>query len=425
MAALLGLMFFFQRKKQQQQQHDEPKLRQDSSLALLVLDETSGPSDQRGDGGSESSTYVPPAAATQRRTRSTDFSLAQIEQATDGFAEHLKLAEGAFGAVYRGLMRGTAVAIKVLTRKDDPNAAHSEYSGANSFALEAKVLGKYRHANIVGLVGQCLGPEQPQQYLVYEFMAGGSLKDRLQEGKTADPALSWQERFIIASDTARGLEYLHVEADPPIIHQDIKSDNILLNEYNGQLVAKIADFGAVRIAPALLTSTHYSAPDVIGTKPYQPPEYTGQGHVSEKTDTYAFGVVVLELLTGKPPTNPSTHEFLALEMDPVLQSPDKLLLPVLDPRLLGGGAKKAKAASSLPRALKKRLLALGRIAGKCVDMHVRRRCALREVLVELDVLAGREAVVRAGRGEEYDPMTGKLVSTVRAAPASKSKSKKK
>ena len=263
------------------------------------------------------------------------------------------------------------------------------------------VLGQYRHANIVGLLGHCLGPSQPSQFLVYEFMPGGSLYDRLWPESAAAP-LTWQQRHIVASDTARGLEYLHVDADPPIIHQDIKSDNILLGEYQGQLVAKIADFGAVRIAPALLTSTHLSALDVIGTKPYQPPEYTGKGHVSEKTDTFAFGVVVLELLTAMPPSNKATNEFLYEELSPMLETPGKALPPLLD-----------KRAGKWPR---KKALALAKIAAQCLEMLVRKRCAVREKLVELDVLAGRQAMRRAGRGEEYDPMTGKLVSTVRTAP---------
>jgi len=297
--------------------------------------------------------------------------------------------------VYRGKMRpsGRLVAIKVLTRKDDPAQAQSQYSGAGSFALEAQVLGKYHHANIVGLLGHCLGDAQPQQFLVYEFMAGGSLLKRLQQPGGA--ALKWPERFVVASDVARGLQYLHVDATPPIIHQDIKSDNILLEERGGQLVAKIADFGAVRIAPKLLTSTHYSAPDVIGTKPYQPPEYTGQGHVSEKTDTFAFGVVLLELLTAKPPSNKQTHEFLYTELAQALREANTALPPLLD-----------KRAGKWPR---EKALALAAIARKCLEMYARDRVAVRQVLVELDVLAGREARRRAERGEQFDPMTGKLV----------------
>jgi serine/threonine-protein kinase PBS1 len=327
--------------------------------------------------------------------RAHDFALAELEGATGGFAAKHLLAEGAYGSVYRGKLQssGTAVAIKVLTKKDEPDAAQSDYSGENSFALEAKVLGQYRHQNLVRLLGQCLGEQQPQQYLVYEFMAGGSLFDRL--WAESDAPLTWQQRHIVASDAARGLEYLHVDADPPIIHQDVKSENILLAEHNGQLVAKIADFGAVRIAPTLLTNTHYSAPDIIGTKPYQPPEYVLSGHVSEKTDTFAFGVVLLELLTAMPASNKDTNEFLYSELTQVLREASKALPPLLDAR-----------AGEWPR---KKALALAKIARHCVEMLPRDRCTVRDVLVELDVLAGRMAIRRAGRGEEYDPMTGKLV----------------
>jgi N-acetylneuraminic acid mutarotase len=400
-ALLIGLLLFW-RKKQQQQQYGVSK---GSNLDMPILSGTSGPGGSAdGGGGSTSdgsggggSGYVPPPTAvtqTARSSRSIDISLAQINQATSNFAPRLKLAEGAFGAVYRGKLQssGTVVAIKVLTRKDDPDAAPSVYSGENSFALEAQVLGQYRHANIVGLVGQCIGDTQPEQFLVYEFMPGGSLLNCLKPGSTTLP-LTWQERHIIASDVARGLEYLHVDADPPIIHQDIKSDNILLGEYQGQLVAKIADFGAVRIAPTLLTSTHYSATDVIGTKPYQPMEYCQMGHVSEKTDTFAFGVVLLELLTAKPPS--SAGEFLFAELAPMLEEPSTVLPPLLDRR-----------AGQWPM---EKALALAAIAQKCLEMFVRKRCAVRDVLVKLDVLAGRQAIRRAARGEEYDPMTGELV----------------
>jgi len=385
---LAGALIMLRNKRRQ-------PVRKDSSLKLRALADPLLPhtSQQpplllpsRSDGGGGKS-----------KSRARDFALAELEAATGGFAPRFKLAEGAFGAVYRGklLPSGTAVAIKVLTRKDDPAAEHSQYSGENSFALEAKVLGKYRHANIVGLVGQCLGDAQPLQYLVYEFMPGGALRDRLAP-ESAAPPLTWQERLVVASDAARGLEYLHVDADPPIIHQDIKSDNILLGEYNGQLVAKIADFGAVRIAPSLLITnvSHYSAREIIGTKPYQPPEYVMSGHVSEKTDTFAFGVVLLELLTAKPPSDAESNEFLHSAMEPVLREAPTALPPLLDRR-----------AGKWPR---QKALALAAIALKCTEMYPRSRCTVRDVLVELDVLAGRQAIRRAGRGEEYDPMTGEL-----------------
>jgi len=329
--------------------------------------------------------------------RARDFTLAELKGATGGFAARFKLDEGAFGAVYRGVLRqsGTVVAIKVLTKKDDPNAAPSDYSGAGSFALEARVLGQYRHANIVGLIGQCVGARQSKQYLVYEFMPGGSLYDRLWPESAAMP-LTWQQRLIVASDAARGLEYLHVSADPPIIHQDVKSENILLGEYHGHIVAKIADFGAVRIAPTLLITnvSHISAKEIIGTKPYQPPEYAMSGHVSEKTDTFAFGVVLLELLTAMPPSNMDSGEFLYSELSHQLRHAKAAMPPLLDGR-----------AGQWPM---EKALALSAIAKKCLEMLPRDRCTIRDVLVELDLLAGRQAVVRAARGMEYDPVTGQL-----------------
>jgi serine/threonine protein kinase len=349
-------------------------------------------------GGSGGGGYLPPTS--QPTSTVAEFSLAQIEQATNNFSPRCKLAEGAFGAVYRGKMRpsGIVVAIKVLK----PEAAtvvvaekHQQFVGAGSFHTELEVLTEYRHRNIVELLGSCLSDDETaKQCLVFEFMEGGSLLNRIAAGMS----LTAQQRFNVASDTARGLEYLHTKADPPIIHQDVKSDNILLAVIDGELVAKVADFGTARKAPTLLEQgkTHHTTGIVIGTKPYQPPEYKGQGHVSEKTDTYAFGVVLCELLMGKPPSDPDSGEMLAMAMYEEFRH-DSIEREL--PPLLAGGA----AAWPLPRAL-----ALGSIARRCIDNAVSKRCTISDVLVEIDVLAGREAVVRAGRGEEYDPMTGKL-----------------
>ena len=249
-----------------------------------------------------------PREAPRRRREPQAFTAAQMAAATGGFRDPID--EGAFGAVYRGrLADGRAVAIKVLKpkfakAKKAVKKGAEQWSGAGGFRKELEVLGKYRHRNIVELLGSCLGGsgKAAKQCLVFEWMAGGSLNKRLDPASGAPP-LSAQERFDVASDVARGLEYLHVDADPPIIHQDVKSDNILLCQIEGRWLAKVADFGTARYAPKLLKETHHSTRNVIGTTPYMPPEYMQMGQVSEKTDTYAFGVVLCELLTGLPPAD--------------------------------------------------------------------------------------------------------------------------
>jgi serine/threonine protein kinase len=200
---------------------------------------------------------------------------------------------------------------------------------------------------------------------------------------------------------ARGLRYLHVDATPPIIHQDVKSDNILLDVIDGVLVAKLADFGTARYAPKLLVAdiSKIGTQNVIGTTPYMPMEYLQSGHVSEKTDTYAFGVVLCELLTGEGPVS-ADREMLQSKMYVALANAKRNLPPLLDARLGGSGGWPLKRA-----------IALGRIARRCIEVLPDMRCVVADVLVELDGLAGRQAVRRAGRGEEYNPMTGELVRT--------------
>jgi serine/threonine protein kinase len=293
------------------------------------------------------------------------------------------------------------VAIKVLL----PKAAavvvaqqkHEQFVGVGSFFKELEVLSKFRHQNIVWLLGSCLSEDAAaRQCLVFEWMAGGSLLSRLAAG--AAP-LSAADRFAIASDVARGLEYLHNTADPPIIHQDVKSDNILLDVVGGTLLAKVADFGTARFVPELLDGgTHHSTGMVIGTKPYQPAEYIMHGQVSEKTDTFAFGVVLCELLTGEPPKDRESGEMLAAKMLEPLADSEHALPRLLDKRLGAG------EAWPLGRAIR-----LGCVAARCIEVMPEARCIVADVLPELTAIAGRKAIRRAGRGKKYDPMTGELV----------------
>ena len=430
-------------------------------------------SGRRGVGGGSSPRVSSPRAGAAV----VSYTSAAMEAATDDFSDANKLDEGAFGAVFRGVLGGRAVAIKVLKLAScapKGQTALQPFVGKHSFRREADVLGQHHHINLVRLIGHCFADQVHadgvRHCLVFEFCAGGSLESRLeqqQEGATvgggdieelvtsncskytvgqhveglkkgavtgtvvrvaADngsvpPAqsgpgviavrtgearvLSCEQRLTIASDVARGLEYLHVDCDPPIIHQDIKSANILLSEAgDGRLVAKVADFGAARFVPQLLkqdgsrrsANTHHSTVHVVGTKPYQPLEYLQLGHVSEKTDSYAFGVVLLELLTGKPPFSGKTMLAAAFHAT-LFRGPDADIVAGL-----AGHLDAAPGPWPFERAL-----GLARIAKRCLETIVAQRCAVCDVLVDIDVLAGRQAIVRAGRGQEYDPTTGKLV----------------
>jgi serine/threonine protein kinase len=165
---------------------------------------------------------------------------------------------------------------------------------------------------------------------------------------------------------------------------------------DGALVAKVVDFGTARYAPALLEEgrTHHTTGIIIGKKPYQPYEYTNRGHISEKTDTFAFGVVLYELLTGEPPKDRESGEMLAAKMLEPLADSEHALPRLLDKRLSAG------KAWPLGRAVR-----LGCVAARCIEVMPEARCIVADVLPERDAIAGRKAIRRAGRGEEYSGTT--------------------
>jgi hypothetical protein len=323
------------------------------------------------------------------RVGAAAFTIEQLASFTSGFS--VLLGKGAFGMVFGGaLPDGRRIAVKQMalaTTVLEEGAADAvaalgtganKYRGEDQFRRELEVLGRCCHANIVALLGYCIERRAKGKNtfcLVLEFMPGGALLDRLAPTASA-PTLSAQQRCDIASDVARGLHYLHVDAEPPLIHQDVKSDNVLLStDWRGQLTAKVADFGTSRVVAREALQSHHSTRVVVGTTPYMPAEYLQSGHVSEKTDAYAFGVVLLELLTGKPPYDDEAQQLLTYEMAPVLQQPEQLLLRTLDVR----------AGQWSPGAA----LAIARTSARCSKPAVHERATVRDVLAEVDAAAGR------------------------------------
>ncbi|XP_047310633.1 cold-responsive protein kinase 1-like [Impatiens glandulifera] len=209
------------------------------------------------------------------------FGYKDLKTATDGFSEKNKLGEGGFGDVYKGTLKnGNIVAVKRL--------ALSSARAKADFEIEVKLISNVHHRNLVRLLG-CSNKE-PELLLVYEYMENGSLDKFLYGDKKG--TLNWKQRFNIIFGMARGLAYLHDQYHVCIIHRDIKSSNILLDS---DFQTKIADFGLVRLLPEDQTHIHTR---FAGTLGYTAPEYAVHGQLSEKVDTYSFGVVVLEIVSG-------------------------------------------------------------------------------------------------------------------------------
>lgn len=249
----------------------------------------------------------------------------ELKEATNNFAPSSILGEGGFGRVYKGVLSdGTAVAIKRLTSGGQ--------QGGKEFLVEVEMLSRLHHRNLVKLVGYYSSRESSQNLLCYELVSNGSLEAWLHGHLGLNCPLDWDTRMKIALDAARGLAYLHEDSQPCVIHRDFKASNILLeNNFH----AKVADFGLAKQAPE--GQANYLSTRVMGTFGYVAPEYAMTGHLLVKSDVYSYGVVLLELLTGRRPVDmaqPSGQENLVTWARPILRDKDRLE-ELADPRLEG------------------------------------------------------------------------------------------
>ncbi|KAA8535605.1 hypothetical protein F0562_030608 [Nyssa sinensis] len=246
------------------------------------------------------------------------FSFEEIFDATAGFSSDNLVGKGGYAEVYRGILEdGQAIAVKRLTKASTDERKEKE------FLTEIGALGHVCHPNVTSLLGCCI---DNGLYLIFQFSSKGSVASLLHDENL--PTMDWKTRYKIAVGTAQGLHYLHKGCPRRIIHRDIKSTNILLT---AEFEPQISDFGLAKWLPSQWT--HHSIIPIEGTFGHLAPEYFMHGIVDEKTDVFAFGVFLLEIISGKKPIDGS-HQSLHSWAKPILNEGE--IEKLVDPKL--GGA---------------------------------------------------------------------------------------
>ncbi|XP_052194347.1 probable serine/threonine-protein kinase PBL7 [Diospyros lotus] len=284
------------------------------------------------------------------------FTYKELEEATDQFSEANVIGIGGYGVVYRGVLRdGTVAAIKKLQREGK--------QGERAFRIEVDLLSRLHSPYLVELLGYCA--DQHHRLLIFEFMCNGTLQRHLHHHD--HHPLNWGTRLRIALDCARALEFLHEHTTPSIIHRDFKASNILLDQ---NFRSKVSDFGLAKTGSDKINGQISTR--VLGTTGYLAPEYASTGKLTTKSDVYSYGVVLLELLTGRVPVDtkrpPGEHVLVSWAL-PRLTNREKVA-EMVDPSLQG-------------QYSKKELIQVAAIAAMCVQPEADYRPLMTDVVQSL------------------------------------------
>ncbi|KAK1415558.1 hypothetical protein QVD17_31341 [Tagetes erecta] len=311
------------------------------------------------------------------------FSFNVLKQATRNFRPDSVLGEGGFGSVFKGWIdeqslaaakpgTGTVIAVKRLNQEG--------LQGHQEWLAEINYLGLLNHPNLVKLIGYCI--EDDHRMLVYEFMPRGSLENHLFRRSSYFQPLSWNLRIKVALGAAKGLAYLH-SPDAKVIYRDFKSSNILIDSnYN----AKLSDFGLAKDGPA--DGKSHVSTRVMGTYGYAAPEYMATGHLTARSDIYSFGVVLLEILTGRRciDKNRPTGEQILVEFAKPYLTNKRRILYIMDPRLAGQYSPNVAMRAAM-------------LATKCLLKEPKHRPSADEVVKSLEQLQDLQKAADSSRRE--------------------------